>query len=54
MKMFEYQNTNRFFAMVTGKMEALCEEEIKELGGTNCNKLTAVFILLPIEKLYTV
>lgn len=36
--MFEYQNTNRFFAMVTGKMEQLCEEEIIELGGTNCEK----------------
>ncbi len=30
--MFEYQKYNRFFAQVAGKMELLCEEELRELG----------------------
>jgi putative N6-adenine-specific DNA methylase len=55
MKMFEYQNTNRFFAMVTGKMEALCEEEIKELGGTNCEQTyRGVYFTADRETLYRI
>lgn len=30
--MLEYQKNNRFFAQVTGKMESLCEQELRELG----------------------
>ena len=30
--MFEYQKNNRFFAQVTGKMEELCGQELRELG----------------------
>jgi putative N6-adenine-specific DNA methylase len=33
--MFEYQKYGRFFAQVAGKMESLCEEELRELGARN-------------------
>ena len=33
--MFEYQKNNRFFAQVTGLMEKLAEDELKELGAVN-------------------
>lgn len=32
---YEYQDTRRFFAQAPGKMEALCEEELLELGATD-------------------
>ncbi len=33
--MYEYQKDKRFFAQVTGLMENLCEDELKELGAKN-------------------
>lgn len=33
--MYEYQTNNRFFAQVTGQMEELAEQELKELGAEN-------------------
>lgn len=33
--MYEYQRKNSFFAQVPGMMEAMCEEELKELGAVN-------------------
>ena len=33
--MFDYQRKNNFFAQAPGKMEELCEQELKELGATN-------------------
>lgn len=53
--MFEYQNTSRFFAMVTGKMEDMCEEEITELGGTDCEKTyRGVYFNADKETLYRI
>lgn len=33
--MLEFQKNNNYFAQAPGQMEALCEEELKELGATN-------------------
>jgi putative N6-adenine-specific DNA methylase len=33
--MYEYQKNRRFFAQAPGQMEALCAEELNELGATN-------------------
>jgi putative N6-adenine-specific DNA methylase len=33
--MYDYQNNNTFFAQVPGTMEALCEQELQELGATS-------------------
>ncbi|MCE1190230.1 MAG: THUMP domain-containing protein, partial [Ignavibacteria bacterium] len=33
--MYEYQKNNKYFAQVTGQMEALCEKELIELGASN-------------------
>ncbi|MDR3609637.1 MAG: class I SAM-dependent RNA methyltransferase [Ignavibacteriaceae bacterium] len=36
--MFEYQKNKRYFAQVTGMMEEICEQELKELGAVNTEK----------------
>ena len=33
--MFDYQINNKYFAQVSSKMEAICEEELTELGAVN-------------------
>lgn len=36
--MYEYQKNSTYYAQVTGMMEEICEEELKELGAKNTKK----------------
>jgi putative N6-adenine-specific DNA methylase len=36
--MFDYQQSNRFYAQVTGRMEDICEQELIELGAVNTER----------------
>ncbi|MEW6653351.1 MAG: THUMP domain-containing protein [Bacteroidota bacterium] len=53
--MFEYQKSSSYFAQVPGRMEELCEAELKELGAANTKiSYRGVYFDASIEDLYKI